>query len=229
VSRTEKNAKGEYEIKNVVCADEYAENVDNNAFTNAGAITALRNAVKAAKEVGVAPDPQWSVIADNIPIRYFADSVVQEYETYNGQTIKQADANLLSYPLNFLHSPQLDKRNLEYYEPKVDKKDGPAMTYSIFSIVSSRLGEPGKAFEYFNQAYKPNKRPPFGVLAETATSNNPYFATGAGGMLQAVLFGFGGLNISDKGVSQLKTTLPKEWKKLTITGVGMEKKTFVVE
>jgi hypothetical protein len=47
-------------------------------------------------------------------------------------------------------------------------------------------------------------------------------------MLQAVIYGFGGLSITDKGLIQLKTKLPKQWKKLTITGVGKEKKTFVV-
>jgi trehalose/maltose hydrolase-like predicted phosphorylase len=34
---------------NVVGADEYAQHVDDNAFTNASAIESLRNTVKAAK------------------------------------------------------------------------------------------------------------------------------------------------------------------------------------
>lgn len=38
-------------------------------------------------------------------------------------------------------------------------------------------------------------REPFRVFAETATSDSSYFMTGAGGLLQAVLFGFGGLEI----------------------------------
>jgi len=48
-------------------------------------------------------------------------------------------------------------------------------------------------------------------------------------MLQSVLYGFGGLNITDNGITQLKTKLPKTWKKMTVTGVGVEKKTFIVE
>jgi len=70
--------------------------------------------------------------------------------------------------------------------------------------------------------------PPFGVLAETAGGTNPYFATGAGGMLQAVLMGIGGLDISGQGITQLKTKLPRQWKSLTIKGVGKEKKTFTI-
>lgn len=68
----------------------------------------------------------------------------------------------------------------------------------------------------------------FGVLAETAGGTNPYFATGAGGMLQAVLNGFGGLDITDGGITQLKAKLPRKWKPLTIKGTGPQMKTVQV-
>ena len=80
----------------------------------------------------------------------------------------------------------------------------------------------------FKKSYQPNEVPPFGVISETAGGTNPYFATGAGGMLQSVIFGIGGLDITDEGIVQLKTTLPKQWKGLKVTGVGVEKKTFEV-
>jgi hypothetical protein len=72
------------------------------------------------------------------------------------------------------------------------------------------------------RSYKPNEVPPFGVLAETAGGTNPYFATGAGGMLQSVLFGFGGLNINEKGISRQKTKLPAKWTSLKIKSNGKE-------
>ena len=68
-----------------------------------------------------------------------------------------------------------------------------------------------------------NKKPPFGVLAETKGGGNPYFATGAGGLLQAVLMGFGGLEITQTGIVQLKQSLPANWKTLKITGVPFVK------
>jgi hypothetical protein len=91
------------------------------------------------------------------------------------------------------------------------------------------LGEEEEAFRLFNKSYQPNEVPPFGVISETAGGTNPYFATGAGGMLQTVLFGFGGLEITDAGVQQAGGVLPKAWKSLTITGVGVNKETFKVE
>src|SRR5438552_152466 len=67
-SRVERNGPGKYEIKNVVAADEWAENVDNNAFTNAAAKANLNAATAAAKILGVTTDADWQNVANNIPI-----------------------------------------------------------------------------------------------------------------------------------------------------------------
>ena len=41
--------------------------------------------------------------------------------------------------------------------------------------------------------------------------------------------GFGGLDITPQGIVQLKTKLPKGWKSMTITGIGVDKKTYYVK
>ncbi len=226
-SRVERNGPGHYDIKNVVAADEWAENVDNNAFTNAAAKANLKFATDAAKLLGITPDPDWMDVYNNIPILTMANGVTQEHATYAGEKIKQGDVNLLAYPLKEIVDPVKIKKDLEYYEPRVG--EGPAMTHAIFSILYSRLGMPEKAYSAFKAGYTPNMRPPFGVIAETATGNNPYFLTGAGGMVQAMLNGFGGLDITPTGIIQLKTKLPSRWKSLKLTGIGVDKKTFIVK
>ena len=87
------------------------------------------------------------------------------------------------------------------------------------------------AWHYFKDSYRPNQLPPFGVIAECKGGTNPYFITGAGGVLQAMLMGFGGIDISyDAGsLTQVPSVLPRYWRKLTITNVGPEGKTFTVE
>ena len=97
-------------------------------------------------------------------------------------------------------------------------------TSAILSVLYSRMNKTEKAYELFIKSYNPNELKPFGVLAETAGGTNPYFATGAGGMLQSVLFGFGGLDINEKGITELKTQLPKKWNSLKISGIGVEKR-----
>jgi hypothetical protein len=44
----------------------------------------------------------------------------------------------------------------------------------------------------------------------------------------AVLFGFGGLHFTENGIVQIQGILPKEWKSLTIKGVGTDRKTYTV-
>lgn len=228
VSRMERNADGSYSFRNVVAADEYAVNVDDNAYTNATAQVALAYAQKAARLLGEKADPAWGLVERNVRYHYFEDGVMKEHETYTGKTIKQADVNLLTYPLGLISDTRSIRANLSYYEQKMDPH-GPAMGNCILSVLYSMLGDADGAFRLFQKCYIPHKCPPFGVLSEAAGGSNPYFATGAGGMLQAVLSGFGGLRITDKGIVQQNPCLPKGWKSLTIKGVGPERKTFVVK
>ena len=228
VSRVTENDDGTYSIAGVVGADEYAQDVTDNAFTNGAVKTVLKNAVKAASICGRKAPKEWKRIAKGLRILKSQDGHTLEYEGYTGDMIKQADANLLAYPLKIVTEPEQMAADLQYYEDRIDPVNGPAMSFSIFAIQYARLGLSGKATEMFNRAYEPNIRPPFGVFAETPTSDNPYFMTGAGGLLQAVIFGFGGLAITDKGIVQHTPLLPEGWKSLTLKGIGPDKKTYII-
>lgn len=209
VDRVTANDDGSCSIRNVVGADEYAVGVTDNAFTNGAVRRALEAAAKAAGVCGERPDPAWTEIAAALRIERFPDGTTREHAGYGGERIKQADANLLGYPLGIVADRTAQLRDLAYYEDRIDPRNGPAMSYSVFAVQYARLGMMGKAMELFRRCYEPNLRPPFGVFAETATSDNPYFMTGAGGLLQAVLFGFGGLEITDNGLVTTPSTSQK--------------------
>ncbi len=228
VSRVVKNNDGSYSILNVVGADEYAQHVDDNAFTNASVIESLKNTIKAAVILGEPVDSRWTDISNKLLI-HSKNGITQNYKGYDGQMIKQADVNLLAYPLNVITDKKQIERDLEYYAAKIDPKDGPAMASGVLSVLYARLGDREKAYNYFVQSYLPNSRPPFGVFSESANSNNPYFATGAGAMLQAVIYGFGGVEQTDKGLKYNKGLLPKQWKSLKIIGLGVDNKTITIE
>jgi trehalose/maltose hydrolase-like predicted phosphorylase len=227
-SRVERNGPGQYDINNVIGANEWEENIDNNAFTNGMAITSLRYSIQAAKELGITPDPDWENVANNIPLLKLPNGVTRENATYDGVIIKQADVNLLAYPLSIITEESQIKKDLDYYLPRM-APDGPAMGPAVLAVLYNRLGESKKAADIFASSYKPNEVPPFGVISETAGGTNPYFATGAGGMLQAVLSGFGGLEITDQGIVQRKTQLPPGWGTLRISGVGKDGKVYEVK
>ena len=226
-SRVERNGPGKFDIKNVVASDEWAENIDNDAFTNAAAKAVLQDATTAALLLGLTPDADWLNVAKNIPILKMENGVTKEFATYKGEGIKQADVNLLAYPLKEITDSKQIKKDLEYYETKVPDEGTPAMTQGVFTLLYSRLGDGAKAYHFFEDAYLPNLLPPLRVIAETKGGTNPYFGTGAGGILQSVLMGFGGLEITPKGITQIKTALPPKWKSVTLTGIGLQKKTFV--
>lgn len=229
ISRVTRNQDGSYSIHNVTGADEYANGVTDNAFTNGAASLALKYACQAAEICGEKVPEIWREIGENIRVLQFENGVTREHSTYKGEMIKQADANLLAYPLGVITDEYRQRQDLEYYAERIDQKDGPAMSYSVYCVQYARMGEADKAYEMFRRCYEPNLRKPFGVISETPTSNNPYFMTGAGGLLQAVLNGFCGLQITDEGIVQLPSVLPSHWKRVTVTGVGSDKKTYVRE
>jgi trehalose/maltose hydrolase-like predicted phosphorylase len=225
-SRVERNGAGKFDIKNVVAADEWAENVDNNAFTNAAAKANLQFATDAAKLLMIDPNPDWMLVAQNIPILKMADGTTREHASYTGEGIKQADVNLLSYPLHEIKDTVSMRRDLKYYESRVPDAGTPAMTQAVFTTLYSRLGDGASAYKWFKEAYLPNLLPPFRVIAETKGGTNPYFGTGAGGVIQSVLMGFGGLEITPTGITQIKTALPPGWKSVTLKGIGLNKKEY---
>jgi protein-glucosylgalactosylhydroxylysine glucosidase len=227
-SRVEREGPGQYNISNVIGANEWAENIDNNAFTNGIVVLVLRYATQAAAVLGLKADPDWVHVSDNIPILESKEGVTLENATYQGEIIKQADVNLLSYPLEFFQEREKVKRDLVYYYPKL-APDGPAMGFSIASVLFAQLGDAEKALEIYKNSYQLNRVPPFGVLSETAGGSNPYFATGAGGSLQALLSGFGGLRFTDQGIQKAHhAPLPSSWQRLIIKGVGINKDTFEI-
>lgn len=214
-SRVERNGPGHYDINNVIGADEWQENIDNNAFTNGMAITVLRYAGQAARELGLVPNPDWEHVAQNIPIVTFPDGVTREHQTYTGVPIKQADVNLLAYPLNIITDRDKIARDLAYYEARM-APEGPAMSWSVLAVLHARLGNADKALGLFKRSYQPNRLPPFGVLAETAGGTNPYFATGAGGTLQTMIFGFGDLSFDSPFLEGKAGILPSGWRQVVI-------------
>ena len=218
--RVERKGPGSYEINNVIGANEFEENIDNNAFTNGIVKLVLEYTAQAAETLGHEVNSDWRHVAENIPILEFADGTTRENRTYDGAEIKQADANLLTYPLGMYTDPEKMRKDLDYYEPRMSP-EGPAMGVCTLATIHALLGDKKEAFLLFQKSYLPNLIGPFGVMAECADGKGvaPFFITGAGGMLQTVLSGFGGLRITDEGLVEAGQCLPEHWTSLKIKGV----------
>ena len=76
--------------------------------------------------------------------------------------IKQADVNLLGYPLNWNYSVDIQRNDLYYYEQKFSERT-PAMTYSFLTVGWREINEPAKTLQYFRKSYQDYVIQPFKV------------------------------------------------------------------
>ena len=233
-------ANGRYEIKQVVPPDESAELVNNSAYTNAIAKINLEIASRAGKLVGASVNPKWREVAAKLYIPFDAKARrFIAFDGYKGWKAKQADTELLAYPLQFSFGGQsmagIYRNTFDFYAPKVHPK-GPAMSSSAHSVIAARLGESDRAYQDFVKSYRPFLRGPFNYFNEKPTEvyNNTCFLTGCAGPIQASLFGLAGARMdyfpADPSKAGLTYTpcLPKQWKSLKITGIQWRGKTFDV-
>jgi trehalose/maltose hydrolase-like predicted phosphorylase len=221
VIRTERG----FEIHDVIAADEYAEDVNNNAFTNGAARAALLAAIAAG---GVLDHPipgVWHEIADHL-VMSMADDLVLEFDGYAGGMVKQADVELLTFPLEYPLSRTVIACNLDTYR-RVTDPDGPAMGRSISAIVAAQLGRRDEARKLFTACYQPHLWGPFYALAETRTNGEVHFLTGVGGALQSLLFGFAGLRLHDP-CPVLDPLLPLGWEALRFTRLSWRGTAFAL-
>jgi trehalose/maltose hydrolase-like predicted phosphorylase len=236
-SRVQLGADDKYHVNDVTGPDEYTSGVSDESATNAGAVIALRDAVAAAQVLGVAPNPSWSTIADNMYIAVDPDGTHPEYPGYTDQTVKQADTVLMTYPFGYVTDNKVAAADLNRYLPVTDP-GGPAMTASVESVIASQAQMPGCLdYTLFQNAYQPFLRGAFDQFNETqyltpsAGQSNPAFdfATGAGGFLQTFAYGFAGLRW-DPSVLRLDPTLPPQLSGgITITGLQYQGRTLAVK
>jgi hypothetical protein len=99
---------------------------------------------------------------------------------------------------------------------------GPMMTVTFYALVAAELGDRALVDELGPRSYKPNLRGPFLALAETPHNDAVHFLTGAGGLLQQVIFGYSGLRLGEDGLTQaFPALLPSRLRRLTVRNVSV--------
>src|SRR5580704_2789857 len=232
VSKATADPNGGYDINTVQPPDEYHTGVNNSAYTNAAAATALQDAVKAAQAVGQPADANWTTVATGLTQTMPFDSnlnIYDEYDGYNGVQVKQADVVMLTYPIDFPMASGVALNDLNYYAPRTDLQ-GPAMTDAIHSIDASALNAPGcSAYTYMLRSYEPFLRAPYAQFAETRSGPNTgfNFLTGIGGFLQVFEYGYSGLRFTPTAV-QLDPSLSPQLSGVTLNNLQWQGRTFTV-
>jgi trehalose/maltose hydrolase-like predicted phosphorylase len=223
-------ADGSYHITHVTDPDEENPDVNDAAFTNAGAKTTLQDAVAAAAALGQTPPPSWSQIAAGLSVPTAVTGgtrIHPEYSGYGGQLVKQADVTLLQYPWQLPMSRSVAQNDINYYVPRTDPS-GPSMSDAVNEIDSLTLGTPGcSAFVYTQRSYEPFIRDVFRQFSETKTGGAFTFMTGIGGFLQEFLYGYSGLRW-DAGDVRLAPSLDRQIAGVVLHNLTWRGRTFQV-
>ncbi|CAN3501807.1 cell wall acid trehalase Atc1p [Diutina catenulata] len=188
-----------YTTTNLTDPDEYANHVDNGAYTNAGIRAVLGWTVDVARHLGQKVPDKYADVRDHIHLPE-QNGVTLEFSGMDSSAaIKQADVIMLTYPL---FNDQADgMENMQYYATK-QVSYGPGMTFPIFSAVASQLSTSGCSSQsYILKSIAPYLRGPFAQFSEQ--NDDDYtrnqgthpafpFLTGHGGFLQAIFHGLTG-------------------------------------
>jgi trehalose/maltose hydrolase-like predicted phosphorylase len=256
MSRVDWNAKRErYEICGVIGADEYHEQVNNNAYTNRlvqwhiekalavydwlqqhfpeqmieldrsiNPTTSRRLRLEAtSSQMYIPKDPKTGLIEqfdgffqlkninlnDYEPRTRSIQSVLGMDETNQTQVLKQPDVLMLLYLLRDTPevSTEVLQQHWDYYAPRTDSTYGSSLCPPIHAILASRLGKSVDAYKHFMQAALVDLEDRRGNTAEGI------HAASAGGVWQAVVFGFAGIQLTENG-PVATPHLPPTWSRL---------------
>lgn len=198
-----------YETHNLTDPDEFADHINNGAFTNAGIKTLMKWATDIANHLGENVDPKWMDISNKIFIPRSDSNITLEYSGMNSSIeIKQADVTLMVYPLGYINDETILNNAIKdlYYYSERQSASGPAMTYPVFVAAAAGLLNHGSSSQsYLYKSALPYLRQPFAQFSEQSDDNyltngltQPAFPflTANGGFLQSILFGLTGIRYS---------------------------------
>ena len=211
-----KDGSGNWTVKRVIPPDESRNVIDDSVYTNAAGAQTLGWCVEAAGILGVPPaalPPLWAEIAaaPYLPLDdslYAGGPVHRQNTGYTGQTINQADAVLMLYPLGLDFGSEQNQRDLDYYSLHTDFA-GMFTGDSAYSCAYLALGNRTAADAQLLLAFD-HIEPHFNVFHETAfdDGHTQHFITGNGGFMQGFVFGFSGMRISRVGVMSFTSQAP---------------------
>jgi len=127
------------------------------------------------------------------------------------QVLKQPDALMLLYLLRDRYDQETLRVNWDYYTPRTDLTYGSSLGPAIQALLAARLGKPEVAYEHFMHAAWTDMKD---VRGNTA---HGIHAATAGGLWQALIMGFAGLDVKDDGTLCTEPHLPAAWRQIHFT------------
>jgi len=222
---------------NVIGPDEHSYIVDSSTYTNAAAQFLFAFAADAASILKLTPKTlqQWKTVGPKMLVNTSKfclhwpnaslvgcppDEIVEihpQQASYHGQDINQADVALLQWPLHLPMDAKVAKNDLLYYAERSSGSDTKGFytgdsSYAVAMLFLGMRAEAAAQLAFAND----HQISAFNIWTETdpkvASHNgtgNLNFLTGAGGFMENIVFGYGGLRYDQHGL-HLSASLPTE-------------------
>lgn len=151
-------------------------------------------------------DADQSVLRD--PSRQLSMQQIHGIEGCNRtQILKQPDVLMLTYLLPEVFTPEQIAANYRYYDPRTDHELGSSLGPAISAVMACRAGDPETGYRHFMRAARAD------LLDVRGNAADGIHGASAGGLWQAVVFGFAGLRVDEAGWT-VSPALPTSWTRL---------------
>jgi len=200
-----------FTVRGVVDVDEHAVNVTDSGYTNAVAMLAVANGIKAAKLVGQEQSvgSKWEVLKASLRLPMDEHGLHHLEHAAASKAGSGLGVIMLQYPLGVPVTDEVRRNDLDFYSRSWP--NGNAMFWWDFVVNWLDLNDPGKAAKYLRKTTEKNVFGPFNIWSETAGGGGcPNFVTGAGAFLQAMWAGYGGIRLSDGDLSFHNPRVPPD-------------------
>ncbi len=152
-------------------------------------------------------DLDWQALE---PRRRSIQSLLGIERTNQVQALKQPDVLMLLYLLGDQYDLETKQVNWDYYQPRTDHTYGSSLSPAIHAVLACELDMAELAYEHFMRAALVDLEDVRGNTADGV------HGASAGGVWQALVFGFAGLRLTADGYT-LNPRLPTHWRRLAFS------------
>ncbi len=159
-------------------------------------------------EEGIIPENDTFLKLDQIDTLFYKENPSQLWKDYtfpelnDYQVLKQADIVALMYTLGFLFDPKIIQKNWKYYEDRTFHHS--SLSLSMHTITANYADNKELAYEFFHKASA------IDLGTNMGSCDNGIHSASIGGMLQAIIVGFGGIK-NQNGEFSIEPNLPEKW------------------
>jgi hypothetical protein len=225
--RAERTKRG-YEIRCAMGIAERESPHDNNAYVNMSASMALREAVSAARRIGLSPPALWTDTADCLvlPLDSRGEFII-DHDGFHPREQKGATPSALAglFPVEYPVDPAIERKTIEYYLDKADEYIGSPMLPALYASWAARIGDRNRAERLLEEGYAAYVSERFMNTHEYREDRfpeqpvaGPFFAN-IGAFLMTLIYGLPGITLNDRDPETWAcrpVVLPRGWKSIEV-------------